>query len=259
MSMNLLDVLLLSVVEGLTEFLPISSTGHLILTSHLLQIKQSVFLSTFLVVIQLGAILAVALIYRKTLLKNLALWKKIIVAFIPTGIVGFTLYPVIKNILLGNELITEAALFLGGIIFILIENFHKEKNVTTKTLEHVSLKQALLVGIFQSFSVIPGVSRSGATIIGGLSLGISRKAAVEFSFLLAIPTMTAATGYDLLKTQMILTQQEYVFLVLGFITVFIIAFVAVKVFLKYIVGHTFIPFGFYRIFLALIYYFIFLH
>jgi len=182
--MDLLHSLILGIVEGITEFLPISSTGHLILASDLLKISQTNFVKDFEIIIQLGAILAVIVLYFKTFLKNGKVWKRILAGFIPTAIIGYLLYKVIRGFLLGNTAVTLWALLIGGIILILIELLHKEKDYHVENIESISIKNAFIIGVFQSLAVIPGVSRSAATIIGALLLGTKRKAAVEFLFYL---------------------------------------------------------------------------
>lgn len=251
--MDYLQAVILSVVEGLTEFLPVSSTGHLVLTSKLLNIVQTDFVKSFEIIIQLGAISAIIFLYRKTLCKNKEAWKKIIAAFVPTAIVGFFLYKIIKTLFLGNPAITLLALFIGGFLLILLEMIHKEEDHHNDNIEKISFKNAFLIGIFQSISVIPGVSRSAATIISALFLGTKRKTAVEFSFLLAIPTMLAATALDLVKSNFSFTFSQYSILAVGFAGAFIVAIFAVKFLLNFIKKHTFIPFGIYRIILAIIY------
>jgi undecaprenyl-diphosphatase len=249
--MDIIQAIILGIVEGITEFLPISSTGHLVLVSELLKIQQTEFVKSFEVIIQLGAILAIVIIYFKRLWQNRKLWPIIAIAFIPTAIVGFTLYPLIKNVLLGNTQITLWALFIGGIVLIIWEKFYKEKEHHLKEVEQLSYKKALLVGVFQSLSVIPGVSRAASTIIGGLTVGLTRKAAVEMSFFLAVPTLAAATGLDLIKSEFNFSANEWIILSIGFIAAFITALFAVKFFLKYIADHTFVAFGIYRIVLAI--------
>lgn len=256
--MDIFQTLILSIVEGLTEFLPISSTGHLVLTSHLLNIPQTDFVKSFEVIIQLGAILAVVVLYWKTLLTNKKLWPKIIIAFIPTAIVGFTLYRLIKDVLLGSPAITLWALLLGGIFLIIFELLWKEKDHHLEKIENVSNRNAFLIGVAQSISIVPGVSRAGATIIGGLLTGLKRKTAVEFSFLLAVPTMFAATILDLKESALKFSSQEFLLLGIGFIGAFITAHIAIKFFIKYIQNHTFIPFGIYRIVLSILYWLIIL-
>ncbi|MCK5082931.1 MAG: undecaprenyl-diphosphate phosphatase, partial [Candidatus Omnitrophica bacterium] len=192
------QTILLGIVEGITEFLPISSTGHLILTSRLLNIPQSDFLSSFQIAIQLGAILAVVLLYARSLILEWEILKRVMAAFIPTAVIGLTFYKVIKQYLMGSELVVAWALLIGGVILIIFESFYKEKETSLGEISALSYKQAILIGVFQSFAMVPGVSRSAATIIGGLSLGLKRKTIVEFSFLLAVPTMVAATGLDII-------------------------------------------------------------
>ncbi|MDP2638231.1 MAG: undecaprenyl-diphosphate phosphatase [Candidatus Levybacteria bacterium] len=251
--MDYVQAIILSIVEGVTEFLPISSTGHLVLTSQILDITQTNFVKSFEIIIQLGSIFAVIFLYWNTLIKNLNVWKKIITAFIPTAIVGLLLYKVVKNFLLGDPLITVMALFTGGVILIILEKIYKEKDHHVTNIENISFKNAFLIGIFQSISIIPGVSRSAATIIPALFLGTKRKTAVEFSFLLAIPTMFAASSLDIIKSNFSFTLNEYLILTIGFLGSFIVAIFAIKFFLGFVKNHTFIPFGIYRIILALIF------
>lgn len=251
--MDLLQTLILSVIEGITEFLPISSTGHLILASHLLQIPPTEFAKSFDIAIQLGAILAVVVLYWKTLLTKRKLWAPIISAFIPTAILGFLFYGFIKRVLLDNTMITLLALFIGGITLIALEKLYKPKDGHVDDLEKLPIPKAIAIGFAQSLSMIPGVSRAAATIFGGMFSGLSRKAAVEFSFLLAIPTMAAATGLDLMKNGYAFTGNEWTMLAIGFIGAFITAYFTIKYFLKYIQNHTFVAFGIYRIVLALLF------
>lgn len=251
--MDYLQAIILSVVEGLTEFLPISSTGHLILTAKFLNISQTDFVKSFEIIIQLGSIFAIVFLYWKTISKNKEIWKRIITAFIPTAIIGFFLYKIIKTLFLGNSIITLLALFIGGLLLILLEKIYKEKDHHADKVEKISFKNAFLIGISQSISVIPGVSRSAATIIPALFLGTKRKTAVEFSFLLAIPTMLAATVLDVVKSNFSFTLYEYLILLVGFIGSFIVAILAVKFLLNFIKNHTFILFGIYRIVLAIIF------
>jgi len=257
--LNYLQAIILSIVEGLTEFLPISSTGHLILTTDLMGVAHSEFVKSFEVIIQLGAILAVVVLYAKTLVTNHKLWPRIIVAFLPAAIIGYTFYNFIKIYLLGNVEVVLWALFLGGIILIIWEKYYQEQEHHLDKIEKLSLRKAFLVGVFQAFSVIPGVSRAGATILGGLIVGLKRKAAVELSFMLAIPTMIAATGLDLVKSSFNFTAQEWSILAVGFVGAFLTALLAVKYFLRYIQHHSFVAFGVYRIVLAVILWFVLVH
>lgn len=253
--MDFLHVIILSIIEGITEFLPISSTGHLVLAAKLMQIPQTSFVKSFEIIIQLGAIMAIVALYWEKLTQGFEIWKKIIVAFIPTGILGLIFYKIIKSYLLGNSLITILSLLIGGIVLILIELKHKESADDSDSIEKISYKNACIIGLAQSVSMIPGVSRAAATILGAMLLKTKRRTAVEFSFLLAIPTMAAATGLDLLKSSLHFTSSEYMQLGIGFIGAFITAFIVVKYFIKYVKKHTLLPFGVYRIILALIFFF----
>lgn len=246
------EAVILGIVEGLTEFLPVSSTGHLILASHMLGIPQTEFTKSFEIAIQLGSILAVLTLYSERLIKDIETWKRIILAFLPTALVGFFLYKLIKEYLLGNDLIVAVNLFIGGIILILADRYC-EKFCHLKDMDELPLRRSLIIGIFQSLAVVPGVSRSGATIIGGMLMGLSRKSAAEFSFLLAIPTMFAATAYDLYKTGPQISTAQWEVLGIGFLTAFITALLTVRAFLKFLSNHGFTIFGIYRIIAALAY------
>ncbi len=248
---------IMGVVEGISEFLPISSTGHLILTAHLLGIPQDEFTKSFQITIQLGSILAVVFLFSERLRKDTDTWKRIIIGFIPTGIIGFLLYKLIKGYLIGNELIVVVSLILGGIVLILIDLLHKEKSAIDD-IDKIPLHKALLIGTLQAIAVIPGVSRSGATISGGLLLGLSRKTAAEFSFLLAIPTMFSATAYDLYKTGGNFQAEDWSLLATGFITAFVVSTLTVRWLLSFLKTHGFLPFGVYRILVGGIYAYLFL-
>ena len=245
--MNFIHVLILSIVEGITEFLPISSTGHLILASKLLSITPSDFSKTFDIGIQLGAIMAVVVLYYKKFIHGSEIYKKLLVAFIPSALVGLVLYPFIKGFLLGSSTITLLSLFLGGLILI----FYKGRN---DGMERIGYKEALKIGIFQSISVVPGVSRAAATILGGMFSGLSRKASVEFSFLLAVPTMLGATALDIYKSRGTLSSGDLGTLVLGMALSFVFAAIAVKFLIGYVKNHDFTAFGVYRIILAVLFY-----
>lgn len=256
--MTFFHVLILSIVEGLTEFLPISSTGHLILAGKLLAIVETDFVKTFEIVIQLGAICAVVVLYFRKFF-NINLIKRLIVAFIPTGIVGILLYPFIKGFLLGNSWITLNALFWGGIALIALEVLLKKLKIQnskfeTEGIKNITYKQAFLIGCFQCLSVIPGMSRAASTIIGGLAVKLDRSAATEFSFLLAVPTMVAASGYDLYKSRDIIAQGGTLTLILGTIFSFVFAMIAIKFLIGFVKKHDFKSFGIYRIVLSVLYY-----
>ncbi len=263
--MTILHGFILGLIEGLTEFLPISSTAHLVLAGEWLQIPSSEFLKTFEISIQLGAILAVVVLYWKKIWSSWDLVGKITAAFIPTAIIGLIFYKIIKNYLLDNNYVIAAALLLGGIILIWFERYHSRKisgksetnegaNVDDQ-VESISYRQAALIGVFQSLAIIPGTSRAAATIIGGLSLGVKRKNIVEFSFLLAIPTMAAATGLDLIKSRSALSAlggHDFIIWLVGFGVSFLTAMLGVRFFMRYIQKNDFAPFGWYRIVLGLI-------
>lgn len=250
--MDLVQALILSVIEGVTEFLPISSTGHLLLATNFLWIDQTEFVKSFEVIIQLGAILAVVVLYWKKLIKNFGIWKKIIVGFIPAAVVGLVLYDFIKSVLFENLLLTVLALLIGGIFLILIEKFLKEKSGAIDSIDKLTLKQSFLIGIAQAVSVVPGTSRAASTIIGGLLVGANRKTAVEFSFLLAIPTMVAATGLDLIKSNFNFSANELLILAVGFIGAFITAMFVVRWFINFVQTNNFFWFGLYRIILSIV-------
>lgn len=250
--MDIFQLIILGVVEGFTEFLPISSTAHLILTSRLLGLQESEFLKSFTIAIQLGAIFAVVLLYARRLVVDWEMNKRVLVAFLPTAVMGFVLYKVIKGILFENVGIIVLTLFVGGVFLILFEYFHKERSNEGEDVEIISYTQAFLIGCAQAFAVVPGVSRAGATIVGGMLLGVSRKAIVEFSFLLAIPTMVAATGYDLLKSGDGFTSSQFLLLAIGFVFSFFFALLGVRFLLHYIQHKSFVGFGVYRIVISLI-------
>ncbi|OCR95510.1 UDP pyrophosphate phosphatase [Campylobacter fetus subsp. testudinum] len=250
--MDFLNAIILGIVEGLTEFLPVSSTGHMILSAKLLGLEQTSVLKCFEVVIQLGSILAVVFMFFDRLKEDFNLWIKLMVGFVPTAIIGFLAYKHIKALF---EPSTVAyMLIIGGIVFIVVELWHKKINYEgdTKTLHEVSFKQAFIIGLSQCFAMVPGTSRSGSTIITGLLCGLSREVAARFSFLLAIPTMFAATAYDTYKNVDIFVQNVnamWMFLLGGFIA-FVVAFVVIKLFLKFVSKFSYISFGIYRIVLG---------
>jgi len=246
--MDIFQTIILSVVEGITEFLPISSTGHLILVSNLLKIFQSEFVKSFEIIIQLGAILSVVVIYFKKLITNFELWKKIITAFLPSVVFGTLFYKLIKSYLIGNSLVVVWSLLIGGIVMIIFEKYHKNKEKT------LSLKDYFLIGLFQVFSMIPGVSRAFATIFGGMVVGMKRKEATEFSFLLAIPTMFGASVLDLVKTDLsVWTSSNLTLLIIGFIGSFMTAYITIKFLIKFVQTHDFVVFGWYRIIVAILF------
>ncbi len=250
--MTLIQAIIIAIVEGLTEFLPISSTGHMILTSAALGMQNTEFLKTFEISIQIGAIMAIVLMYIKRFFRGFEIYKKLIVAFIPTALVGFLAYNFIKDYLF-SPLIVSISLIIGGIILIFIDKTVTGKTTQYAEVEHMSMKHAFFIGLVQCISMIPGVSRAGATIVGGVYNGLNKKQATEFSFLLAVPTMLAATGYDLIKTPLVFTSQEIILLAAGLITAFIFAWIAVKIFLVLVEKFGFIYFGWYRILIGLVF------
>ena len=253
--MSLFHALILGIVEGITEFLPISSTAHLILTSHLLQLAESEFIKSFEIIIQLGAILSVVVLYWSRFW-NWDVLKKLVVAVIPTGVIGLTVYRAVKGYLLGNIPVVLAALVIGGIALIIFEQFQQRTDGDVDFSE-ITYRKAFLIGLFQAIAVIPGVSRSAATIVGGSLIGVSKRTIVDFSFMLAVPTMLAATGLELVKGRAALAGR-YDMLAVGFIVSFITAIVAIKAFLGFIKQRSFAAFGWYRIVLAAVYFLVFL-
>lgn len=245
--------MILGIVEGLTEFLPVSSTGHLILAGDLLNVYDGNFLKSFEVIIQLGAILAVVAMYWPKVWGRWVIWLKVLIAFLPTAVLGLIFYNFIKKFLLGSETVVLWSLFLGGIAILIFESFYREEVSAVDDLDKISYKQAVGIGLFQSFSMIPGVSRAAATIIGGLVLGLKRKIIVEFSFLLAVPTMLAASGLDLLKSGLNYGYGFWILLILGFFTSFLTALSVIKLFLSFVQNRSFKVFGWYRIALAVVF------
>ncbi len=252
--MTIFQSLILGIVEGVTEFLPISSTGHLILASKALGLDASNFAKSFEIIIQLGAIGAVIALYWQSFLR-LENLKKLLVAFIPTGVIGLALYKLVKTYLLGNTSVVLWALALGGLALILFERWHKESETAASDLSQITYRQAFWIGLAQAVAIIPGVSRAAATIVGGLILGLKRQTIVEFSFLLAVPTMLAASGLDLIKNADTFSRDQFLSLTIGFVTAFLVALVTIKFLLQFIKTHNFTSFGVYRILIALILWF----
>lgn len=250
--MTIFDSIILGIIEGFTEFLPISSTGHLIVASQFLGVEQTSVTKAYEVIIQFAAILAVFFNYRdKFTLQKIELWKKIILAFIPIGVTGFVFSHQIKE-LFSIEIV--ATMFIvGGIVFLLVEKFFIPNEINlVDDVEKVSFKQSLWIGFAQVFALIPGTSRAGSTIIGALLVGLSRKASAEFSFLLAFPVMGAVTAYDLLKHYHEFSDANIINLAVGFVVAFIIAYLTIKLFLVFLERFTFVAFGIYRIFFGVI-------
>lgn len=245
--MNWIEAVIISIVEGITEFLPISSTGHMIITEKILGIQATDFVNTFIVSIQFGAILSVIVLYWKRFIKSFVFYYKLFVAFIPAAIVGFIIGDYI-DILLDNVVIVAISLVIGGIVLIFVDNWFK--NPAKK--QEITYMQAFKIGCFQIIAMIPGVSRSAATIIGGLTQKLTRKNAAEFSFFLAVPTMFAASAYRLFKSHNHITNENLGILILGNIIAFFVAMLAIKSFVTYLTKHGFKIFGYYRIVIGLI-------
>jgi undecaprenyl-diphosphatase len=244
--MDIFQAVIIGIIEGFTEFLPISSTGHLIVVSDWLGLEQNAQNKAFDVIIQLSAILAVALNYKdKINFSHISLWSKVFVAFLPLAIVGFIFKDIIKELFSSN--IVAIMFIVGGVVFLVVEYFYKEQNSHIDNVEDISYKQSLWIGIAQVFALIPGTSRAGASIIGALLVGLNRKASAEFSFLLALPVMGAVAGYDLLKHYELFLDTSFTPLIVGFVVSFVVAFIVMRVFLKFLEKFTFVAFGIYRI------------
>jgi undecaprenyl-diphosphatase len=244
--LDISQAIIIGIIEGFTEFLPISSTGHMIVASEFMGISQDSVTSAYQVIIQFAVIFAVILIYKeKMTIKKIVLWEKLFVAFLPLAAVGYLFKDEIKSLF---RVETVAWMFIiGGIIFLIVEYFYKEKNALVSDVESLSFRQALYIGIAQIFSLIPGTSRAGATIIGGLLVGLDRKSSTEFSFLLAIPVMALVSVYDLWTHYQEFSDMNYFPFLIGFVTAFIVAYLTIKLFLVFIQRFTFVAFGIYRI------------
>ncbi|NVJ54499.1 MAG: undecaprenyl-diphosphate phosphatase [Campylobacteraceae bacterium] len=245
--MTIYDSLILGVIEGITEFLPISSTGHLIVASEFLGIDQTSVNKAYEVIIQFAAILAVVLNYpSKFTFSHINLWTKVLIAFLPIATIGFIFSDQVKAMF--SIEIVAWMFIIGGIVFLIVEKFYDESQHTTSDVEDISFKQSLYIGLAQIFALIPGTSRAGSSIIGAMLVGLNRKASAEFSFLLAFPVMCATTGYDILKHhEELFMAGNFINLAVGFVVSFVIAFVAIKLFLKFLENFTFVAFGIYRI------------
>lgn len=249
--MNLIEALILGLVEGITEFLPVSSTGHMVIVSHWMGLAENQFTKNFEVIVQFGAILSVLYLYRHKFIQSVDFYKKLFVAFLPTGIIGFIIKKQV-DLWLENIWIVILSLFLGGIILIWSDKKFAHLKHQGRSENDLTYKECIYLGLFQSIAMIPGVSRSAATILGGLFQGLNRKAATEFSFFLAVPTMAAATAYKLLKVYPTITSDQISALSVGFVVSFVVAIIAIKSFIKYVASHGFQFFGYYRIILSLI-------
>ena len=248
--MDFIQAIVLAIIEGLTEFLPVSSTGHMIIGSTLMGIAADDFTKLFTVVIQFGAILSVVVVYFKRFFQSWNFYMKLFVAFIPTGIIGLLLKSKVDS-LLENVWVVAISLLVGGIVLLFVDKFFA-KNETEGT-DEVSFKTGFIIGTIQSIAMIPGVSRSAATIVGGLSQKLTRKAAAEFSFFLAVPTMFAATAKSMWDEKELLLQSsnnDWLLLVVGNIIAFIVAYIAIRSFIGFLAKNGFKVFGYYRIILG---------
>ncbi|MCK9337198.1 MAG: undecaprenyl-diphosphate phosphatase [Arcobacteraceae bacterium] len=249
--MGIFESIILGIIEGFTEFLPISSTGHMIIAADMMSIAENNMTSAFMIIIQFAAIWAVVFNYKdKFTPKKIELWKKIVLAFIPIGVVGFLFASTVKELF--DSTVVAYGFIVGGIIFLIVEKYYKNEEHLIDDVEKVSYKQALYIGLAQIFALIPGTSRAGATIIGAMLVGLNRKASAEFSFLLAIPVMCATTGYDLVKHYDEFVGANLIVLAVGFVTSFIVAYITVKLFIKFLENFTFVAFGIYRIIIGLL-------
>ncbi|MCT4621229.1 MAG: undecaprenyl-diphosphate phosphatase [Marinisporobacter sp.] len=254
---DMIKVIILSIVEGITEFLPISSTGHLILVNHWIEFKGE-FANAFDVIIQFGAILSVICLYfnklnpfsrRKSMRQKrdtVNLWMKVVAALIPTAIIGVLIGDYLDQLF--NPTVVATTLFIGGIAIILLEKRRKYPSI--HSIQEMSFTTAFIIGTIQCLAMVPGTSRSAATIIGAMLLGANRQVAAEFSFFLAIPTMAGATVYSLMKTGLDITSSQWVFLLVGVIVSFIVALAVIAFFMRYIKKKDFKVFGYYRIILG---------
>lgn len=246
--MSILETIIIAIVEGLTEFLPVSSTGHMIIAQNLLGVESTNFVKMFTVNIQFGAILSIVILYWKRFVQSIQFYKILFVAFLPAMVFGLLAGDLIDS-LLENVLVVSIMLILGGIIMLFVDKWFSKVDEN----QEIGWKRALKIGLFQCIAMIPGVSRSMASIVAGMSAGLNRKNAAEFSFFLAVPTMAAAAGYSLFKmfeehgAAELLTSENIINLIIGNVIAFIVAMLAVKFFIGYITKYGFKFFGYYRI------------
>jgi undecaprenyl-diphosphatase len=245
--MSIWEVIILAIVEGITEFLPVSSTGHMIIASSILGISHLEFTKLLTVNIQFGAILAVVVLYWRKFFQSFDFYFKLLAAFIPTAIIGFLLNDYIDS-LLENVIVVAITLILGGIVLLFIDKWLENKTVN----DEITIPKAMKIGLFQCIAMIPGVSRSAATIIGGMSQGLTKKTAAEFSFFLAAPTMFAASAYKLLKSYKSIQPEHISLLLIGNIVAFAVAMLAIRFFIDFLTKNGFKIFGYYRIAIGII-------
>jgi undecaprenyl-diphosphatase len=268
--MTITQALILAIVEGLTEFLPVSSTGHMIIASSMMGISSDEFTKIFTVNIQFGTILSVVVLYYKRFFKSIQFYFLLLAAFIPAAILGFLLGDFIDS-LLENVVVVACMLILGGVFFLFLDKIFPPKEITRKEgpkgvldseaatvatdsdqVSTLSYLKAFIIGCFQCLALVPGVSRAAATIVGGLSQGLNKKNAAEFSFFLAVPTMFAASAYKLLKDHSFINQDNISLLLIGNVVGFLVALVAIKGFISFVTQKGFAVFGYYRIALGVL-------
>ena len=247
--MSWLEALILAIVEGLTEFLPVSSTGHMMIAQGVMGMKSTEFSQVFLIAIQFGTILSVVVLYWKRFFQSLTFYYKLFVAFLPAAVFGLLLNDYIEE-LLESVYVVAVMLILGGIVLVFVDRWFKDNEKIPH--REISYLEALKVGFFQVLAMVPGVSRSAATIIGGMTQKFSKKQAAEFSFFLAVPTMFAATAYKLLKGYESINSDNIGILIFGNVVGFLVALVAIKGFISYLTKHGFAIFGYYRIFVGVL-------
>jgi undecaprenyl-diphosphatase len=245
--MTWLEAFILAVVEGLTEFLPVSSTGHMILTEGVLGMKSNDFVQAFIINIQFGAILSVVVLYWKRFFQSLKFYYKLFVAFLPAAVFGLLLNDYIEAAL-ESVYVVAIMLVVGGVVLVFVDRWFNNPSED----QEVTYNKALKIGFFQVIAMIPGVSRSAATIIGGMTQKLTKKTAAEFSFFLAVPTMAAASGYKLLKNYEAINVDNIGILIFGNVIAFIVALFAIKSFISYLTKHGFAVFGYYRIAIGLL-------
>ncbi|NDP27947.1 MAG: undecaprenyl-diphosphate phosphatase [Flavobacterium sp.] len=246
--MNTFQAIIIAIIEGITEFLPVSSTGHMILASSYFGIEHDEFTKLFTIVIQLGAILSVVVLYFKRFFQSFDFYFKLLVAFIPAVVFGL-LFSKKIDALLESPLTVAVSLLIGGIILLKVDDWFADSE-EVQTSNEISYLQAFKIGLFQCLAMVPGVSRSGASIVGGMSQKLSRTTAAEFSFFLAVPTMLGATAkkcYDYYKADLVLSHDQINFLIIGNVVAFVVALIAIKSFIGFLTKHGFKVFGYYRI------------
>ena len=251
--MNLLEAIILAIIEGITEYLPVSSTGHMIIASSFMKIAEDDFTKLFTIVIQLGAILSVVVLYWKRFFQSIDFYLKLFVAFIPAVFFGLLFNDVIDG-LLESPLIVAISLIIGGFILLKVDDWFQTNEEDSNENAIISYATAFKIGLFQCLAMIPGTSRSGASIVGGMTQKLSRKTAAEFSFFLAVPTMLGATSkkmYDYFQMGYELSSSQINYLIVGNIIAFIVALIAIKTFIDYLSKHGFKLFGYYRIMLGI--------